>query len=83
MVSSTTLSTSTVKRCFPIHGKTNWRPQVQNPIADVALCSLEAVKGRMQTTLPPYAHSLCGGWSKSGLKGGIGVGGYPPCGHGR
>jgi solute carrier family 25 phosphate transporter 3 len=27
-------------------------------LADIALCPLEAVKVRMQTTLPPYAHNL-------------------------
>ena len=33
-------------------------------LADLALCPLEAIKVRMQTTLPPYAHSLREGWSK-------------------
>lgn len=33
--------------------------------ADIALCPLEAVKVRMQTTLPPYARSLREGWSKA------------------
>ncbi|CBF69934.1 putative mitochondrial phosphate transporter Pic2 [Aspergillus nidulans FGSC A4] len=33
-------------------------------IADIALCPFEAIKVRMQTTLPPYAHSLREGWSK-------------------
>lgn len=33
-------------------------------LADMALCPLEAIKVRMQTTLPPYAHSLREGWSK-------------------
>ncbi|KAL1985061.1 hypothetical protein VTN96DRAFT_8296 [Rasamsonia emersonii] len=33
-------------------------------LADVALCPYEAVKVRMQTTLPPYAHTLCDGWRK-------------------
>lgn len=32
--------------------------------ADIALCPFEAIKVRMQTTLPPYAHSLREGWSK-------------------
>ncbi len=32
--------------------------------ADIALCPLEAIKVRMQTTLPPYASSLREGWSK-------------------
>ena len=33
-------------------------------LADLALCPLEAIKVRMQTTLPPYAHSLPEGWNK-------------------
>ncbi|KAJ9622806.1 Cu/Pi carrier [Taxawa tesnikishii (nom. ined.)] len=33
-------------------------------LADIALCPFEAIKVRMQTTLPPYAHSLREGWSK-------------------
>ncbi|PLB47869.1 putative mitochondrial phosphate transporter Pic2 [Aspergillus steynii IBT 23096] len=33
-------------------------------LADVALCPLEAIKVRMQTTLPPYAQNLREGWSK-------------------
>lgn len=33
-------------------------------IADVALCPLEAIKVRMQTTLPPFAPTLREGWSK-------------------
>lgn len=33
-------------------------------IADVFLCPFEAIKVRMQTTLPPYAHNLREGWSK-------------------
>ena len=32
--------------------------------ADLALCPWEAIKVRMQTTLPPYAHSLREGWTK-------------------
>jgi solute carrier family 25 phosphate transporter 3 len=32
--------------------------------ADMALCPLEAIKVRMQTTLPPYASTLREGWSK-------------------
>lgn len=32
--------------------------------ADIALCPWEAIKVRMQTTLPPYASSLREGWSK-------------------
>jgi len=33
-------------------------------LADLALCPLEAVKVRMQTTLPPYANTLTEGWQK-------------------
>ncbi|MCJ1310590.1 hypothetical protein MMC25_004255 [Agyrium rufum] len=33
-------------------------------LADIALCPLEAIKVRMQTTLPPYASTLREGWSK-------------------
>ncbi|KAI9799058.1 MAG: hypothetical protein M1833_004252 [Piccolia ochrophora] len=33
-------------------------------LADIALCPFEAVKVRMQTTLPPYANNLREGWSK-------------------
>jgi solute carrier family 25 phosphate transporter 3 len=33
-------------------------------LADVALCPLEAVKVRMQTTLPPFASTLRSGWAK-------------------
>lgn len=32
--------------------------------ADIALCPFEAIKVRMQTTLPPFAHSLREGMSK-------------------
>ena len=32
-------------------------------IADLFLCPFEAIKVRMQTTLPPFAHSLREGWS--------------------
>jgi solute carrier family 25 (mitochondrial phosphate transporter), member 3 len=32
--------------------------------ADIALCPFEAVKVRMQTTLPPYANTLREGWGK-------------------
>lgn len=32
--------------------------------ADIALCPFEAIKVRMQTTLPPYASTLREGWSK-------------------
>ncbi|KAL4876070.1 mitochondrial carrier domain-containing protein [Aspergillus karnatakaensis] len=40
-------------------------------LADIALCPFEAIKVRMQTTLPPYAHSLREGWSKTVAKEGI------------
>jgi solute carrier family 25 (mitochondrial phosphate transporter), member 3 len=33
-------------------------------IADMLLCPWEAIKVRMQTTLPPYASNLREGWSK-------------------
>jgi solute carrier family 25 phosphate transporter 3 len=33
-------------------------------LADMALCPFEAIKVRMQTTLPPFAHSLSEGWTK-------------------
>jgi hypothetical protein len=33
-------------------------------LADIALCPLEAIKVRMQTTLPPFAHTLREGFSK-------------------
>ncbi|KAK5164718.1 hypothetical protein LTR04_001665 [Oleoguttula sp. CCFEE 6159] len=33
-------------------------------LADIALCPMEAIKVRMQTTLPPYASNLREGWSK-------------------
>jgi len=32
-------------------------------LADLALCPFEAIKVRMQTTMPPFAHSLREGWS--------------------
>jgi solute carrier family 25 (mitochondrial phosphate transporter), member 3 len=32
-------------------------------LADIVLCPLEAIKVRMQTTLPPYARDLRGGWN--------------------
>lgn len=41
-------------------------------LADIALCPFEAVKVRMQTTLPPYASSLREGWTKVTSKEGIG-----------
>ncbi|PWY71642.1 mitochondrial carrier [Aspergillus heteromorphus CBS 117.55] len=39
--------------------------------ADIALCPMEAIKVRMQTTLPPFAHSLREGWGKVVAKEGI------------
>ncbi|EXJ64161.1 hypothetical protein A1O7_00497 [Cladophialophora yegresii CBS 114405] len=33
-------------------------------LADILLCPWEAIKVRMQTTLPPYANTLREGWSK-------------------
>lgn len=33
-------------------------------LADIALCPFEAIKVRMQTTLPPFAHTMREGWSK-------------------
>lgn len=41
-------------------------------LADMALCPLEAIKVRMQTTLPPYAQNLREGWSKIVSKEGYG-----------
>ena len=40
-------------------------------IADIFLCPFEAIKVRMQTTLPPYAQNLREGWSKVTAKEGI------------
>lgn len=40
--------------------------------ADMALCPWEAIKVRMQTTLPPYAHTLREGWGKIVQKEGYG-----------
>lgn len=40
--------------------------------ADIALCPWEAIKVRMQTTLPPYAQNLREGWSKLVAKEGTG-----------
>ncbi|KAL8934570.1 MAG: hypothetical protein Q9211_005154, partial [Gyalolechia sp. 1 TL-2023] len=40
-------------------------------LADIALCPFEAVKVRMQTTLPPYASSLREGWTKVTAKEGM------------
>lgn len=33
-------------------------------LADIALCPFEAIKVRMQTTLPPFASTLREGWGK-------------------
>ncbi|KAI9885613.1 MAG: Cu/Pi carrier [Watsoniomyces obsoletus] len=41
-------------------------------LADIALCPLEAIKVRMQTTLPPYAKNLREGWRKVVSKEGYG-----------
>ncbi|KAI9827918.1 MAG: hypothetical protein M1819_006861 [Sarea resinae] len=41
-------------------------------IADIALCPFEAIKVRMQTTLPPYAANMREGWSKIVAKEGYG-----------
>ena len=41
-------------------------------LADLALCPFEAIKVRMQTTVPPYASNLREGWSKITAKEGIG-----------
>ncbi|KAJ5599156.1 hypothetical protein N7450_000223 [Penicillium hetheringtonii] len=40
--------------------------------ADMALCPMEAIKVRMQTTLPPYANNLREGWSRIVAKEGLG-----------
>jgi len=40
-------------------------------LADIALCPFEAIKVRMQTTLPPYANTLREGWSKIVAKEGV------------
>lgn len=41
-------------------------------VADVFLCPFEAIKVRMQTTLPPYASTLREGWSKVTATEGLG-----------
>lgn len=41
-------------------------------LADIALCPMEAIKVRMQTTLPPFAHSLREGWAKVIREEGVG-----------
>ena len=43
-------------------------------LADIALCPLEAIKVRMQTSLPPFASTLREGWGKIVAK--QGYGGY-------
>lgn len=40
-------------------------------LADIALCPMESVKVRMQTTIPPYATTLREGWSKVAQKEGV------------
>lgn len=40
-------------------------------LADMALCPFEAIKVRMQTTLPPYASTLREGWGKIAAKEGM------------
>lgn len=40
-------------------------------LADMALCPFEAIKVRMQTTLPPYASTLREGWGKIVAKEGM------------
>lgn len=40
-------------------------------IADMFLCPFEAIKVRMQTTMPPYARTLREGWSRAVAKDGI------------
>jgi len=41
-------------------------------LADIFLCPFEAIKVRMQTTMPPYAKNMREGWSKIVQKEGIG-----------
>lgn len=40
-------------------------------LADIALCPLEAIKVRMQTTIPPFANTLREGWGKVTAKEGV------------
>ncbi|KAK6825917.1 mitochondrial carrier [Apiospora arundinis] len=40
-------------------------------LADLMLCPWESIKVRMQTTIPPYAKTLRGGWTKVTEKEGI------------
>jgi solute carrier family 25 phosphate transporter 3 len=41
-------------------------------LADIALCPMEAIKVRMQTTMPPFANTLREGWSKVIREEGVG-----------
>lgn len=41
-------------------------------LADIALCPMEAIKVRMQTTMPPFANTLREGWSKVIKEEGVG-----------
>ena len=41
-------------------------------LADIALCPFEAIKVRMQTTLPPFANTMREGWGKVTQKEGVG-----------
>ena len=41
-------------------------------LADIALCPLEAIKVRMQTTNPPFARNLREGWSNVVAQEGVG-----------
>lgn len=40
-------------------------------LADMFLCPFEAIKVRMQTTLPPFASTMREGWSKIVAKEGV------------
>lgn len=40
-------------------------------LADIMLCPFEAIKVRMQTTLPPYARTVREGWTRIVAKEGI------------
>ncbi|EPS45991.1 hypothetical protein H072_27 [Dactylellina haptotyla CBS 200.50] len=40
-------------------------------IADIMLCPFEALKVRMQTTIPPYAKNMRHAWAKTTAEGGI------------
>jgi solute carrier family 25 phosphate transporter 3 len=41
-------------------------------LADLALCPMEAIKVRMQTTMPPFANNLREGWAKVIREEGVG-----------